>query len=84
MVSHSLSMSRFPREPSPLGRDFSQEMYKWVFKGPRPETIFTGLSMEPTGLRFAPWFLKQVMKSLVAFSRAASMGSLGGSSVSDC
>ena len=40
--------------------------------------------MEPTGLKFAPWFLNQVMKSLVAFSRAASVGSLGGSSASDC
>ena len=84
MVSDSLSMSRFPREPSPLGRNISQEMYKWVFKGPQPESIFTGLSMEPTGLRFAPWFLKQVMKSLVAFSRVASVGSLGGYSASDC
>ena len=84
MVSGSLSMSRFPREPSPLGRDISQEMYKGVFKGPQPKSIFTGLNMEPTGLRFAPWFLKQVLKSLVSFSRAASVGSLGGSSASDC
>lgn len=43
MVSVSLSMSEFPREPSPLGRDISQVMYKWIVKGPEPESVFTSL-----------------------------------------